>query len=76
MGSRNPRPQACVLSGRDLHLMCSPVGDRRALTREAKNVFDSEEHEHATITLRGLRLLYWCNSLQTHRIEVTPCQVP
>ncbi len=43
--------------GRDLHLMYSSIGGRRTLTRDAMNIFDYEDEEHATKTLRGLRVL-------------------
>ncbi len=37
--------------------MYSLIGDRRTLTHKAKNVFDYKDEEHATTTLRGLRVL-------------------
>ncbi len=40
-----------AVRGHDLHLMYSPIGDRRTLTHEAKDVFDYEDQEHATTTL-------------------------
>ncbi len=46
----------CGMAGRDLHLMHSLIGERRTLTHEAKNVFDYEDEEHTTNTLRGLRV--------------------
>ncbi len=37
--------------------MSSLIGARRTLTHEVKNDSDYEDEEHATTTLRGLRVL-------------------
>ncbi len=61
---------------RDLHLMYSLIGDRRTLTREAKNAFDYEDQEHATTTLRGLRVLRGAIVFKHIELRSHPFSVP